>query len=621
MDEIDFARQYLGEFKVKGDEIIVKYCPICHGGHSGKKNKFFLNMDKHTFICHRASCGAKGTFYELTKMYNEKAEYVTERWKSEMDRGIKRQRKVYKTQKEHDTNNNLKPFEYLKSRGISHKTAIMCNIQADNKGNIVFPYFEKGMVVLNKLRPAKEVKKGDLKAWQDGGGKPILWRLDDLDFTKPIILTEGEIDCMSVIEAGYDNVTSIPFGCENFEWIEECWDKLKNMNQLIIFGDADKVGVDMVDTIVTKLGAAKIKNINIWDRGINKEILKGQRKDANSVLTIDGKERIKELIKAAEYIPVNGLLDIADVEFLDPSRMERVKSGINVIDNILKGFVFPALTVWTGKRGNGKSTVVSQSLLNCIEQDKRCFVYSGEMMAGHFKQWFYLQAVKPNEVIDETVDGDIFQTLPKNLIKKIDEWTRGKLLIYDDNNVNTEDEIVKMMEYAYERYNCKVFLLDNLTTVKFNGRDKYLAQSEFVDRLRNFVKNKCAHVHLVVHPRKTGANDVEDNDEVGGSGDITNLAFNVIRISKVNQEMIDRETNQERRSRLEEADTIVKIMKNRYYMRDNIEGFYRFNTRNRNITSIVGGTYPEYSWRDSKVEKLSGIEDLDDIMNDNNLPY
>ena len=40
MDEMEFTRAYLGEHKTRGDEIIAKTCPFCHGGQHGQVDLF-----------------------------------------------------------------------------------------------------------------------------------------------------------------------------------------------------------------------------------------------------------------------------------------------------------------------------------------------------------------------------------------------------------------------------------------------------------------------------------------------------------------------------------------------------------------------------------------------------
>ena len=55
MNEIEFARAHLGDYKVQGAEIKPRLCPYCRGGQHGDKYTFALNMDKHTFVCLRGS--------------------------------------------------------------------------------------------------------------------------------------------------------------------------------------------------------------------------------------------------------------------------------------------------------------------------------------------------------------------------------------------------------------------------------------------------------------------------------------------------------------------------------------------------------------------------------------
>ena len=67
MTELEFARQHLGDFKQSGDEIIAKYCPLCHGGSKQDKWTFSINVKKHVYKCFRGSCNASGHFNELLK--------------------------------------------------------------------------------------------------------------------------------------------------------------------------------------------------------------------------------------------------------------------------------------------------------------------------------------------------------------------------------------------------------------------------------------------------------------------------------------------------------------------------------------------------------------------------
>ena len=48
------------------------------------------------------------------------------------------------------------------------------------------------------------------------------------------MITEGEFDCLAVIESGYKNAVSIPSGVNSTnKWIETNWTFLEQFNEII----------------------------------------------------------------------------------------------------------------------------------------------------------------------------------------------------------------------------------------------------------------------------------------------------------------------------------------------------------------------------------------------------
>ena len=131
---------------------------------------------------------------------------------------------------------------YLKSRGFSKETWERRKVSSDEKGNIVFPYYENDELVMLKFRiPQKYNGKGQ-KAWREEGGKPILWGMDLCNPTLPLVITEGEYDTLALDEAGIENVVSVPSGSSDLTWVELCWDWLERFNKIILWGDNDEPG-------------------------------------------------------------------------------------------------------------------------------------------------------------------------------------------------------------------------------------------------------------------------------------------------------------------------------------------------------------------------------------------
>jgi twinkle protein len=115
-------------------------------------------------------------------------------------------------------------IEAFERRNISAETAVRYGTytvsrQADGSvipnsdGNIVvFPFLEGGVVVNEKYRgPGKEF-------WQRPGGRRTFWNADALDDPaleaghQALVITEGEIDALTAIEAGFPLSVSVPDG-------------------------------------------------------------------------------------------------------------------------------------------------------------------------------------------------------------------------------------------------------------------------------------------------------------------------------------------------------------------------------------------------------------------------
>ena len=104
-----------------------------------------------------------------------------------------------------------------------------------------------------KYRAPRKPQPKEKKEWQAHNTQPILFGMDMCAFSQPLIITEGQIDCLSMYEAGIRNVVSVPSGCSNLDWIDTCWDWLERFQSIILFGDNDEPGRKMVREVVRRL--------------------------------------------------------------------------------------------------------------------------------------------------------------------------------------------------------------------------------------------------------------------------------------------------------------------------------------------------------------------------------
>lgn len=253
-------------------------------------------------------------------------------------------------------------------------------------------------------------------------------------------------------------------------------------------------------------------------------------RDAHGLSAVDA------LWMDCDPLPPYGLLEISTVEQVDIARQPKALSGIPALDKLIGGFYDGEVSVWTGKRKEGKSTLLGLVILAAIREGRRVCVYSGELPAWRYKAWLLAMAAGPGHLTEETLDTGKTTWTPKpDIARQIELWWKGRLFLLDNKTpgIHSADTLLGVMRHAAKRFGCSCFVLDNLMTVELAGEDYYRAQSRFVGSLVDFAHETSAHVHLVAHRRKGGAGKGKaDSDDVSGSGDITNRADNTFAVSR-----------------------------------------------------------------------------------------
>ena len=250
-----------------------------------------------------------------------------------------------------------------------------------------------------------------------------------------------------------------------------------------------------------------------------------------------GLDALNDLCTDVEELPPYGLVEMSAVENVDISRQPHAKSGIPALDKLIGGLYDGEVSIWTGKRKEGKSTMLGLPILAALREGRKVCVYSGELPTWRYKAWLLAMAAGPENLMEEGTDTDKTVWTPKpEIARQIDLWWKGRLFQFDNAvaDIHRPDTLLGLMRYAWKRYGCSVFVVDNLMTVDLAGEDYYRAQSRFTGQLVDFAHETRTHVHLVAHRRKggTGKGSRGDSDDVSGSGDITNRADNTFAVSR-----------------------------------------------------------------------------------------
>lgn len=358
-DAFRFAREHAQRTKIRGNELQLMDCPYCHGAKRGDKYSFSIDVGTGQFNCLRASCRVKGNMLTLSRDFDFSLG-------AEIDEYY-RPKKKYRRFKKPDT--PIIPKEpavkYLESRGISEDIAKKFEITTvSGKDNIlVFPFFDEvGNLRFIKYRKTDFNKEKDRnKEWCEKECKPILFGMKQCNekFDK-LVVTEGQIDSLSIAVAGIDNVVSVPNGAMGFTWVPYCFNWVSKFNEIVIFGDYENGKITLLEEF-TKRFPNKVRHVRERD-------YKGC-KDANELLQKFGAGAVKEAVENAVMIPVKRVLQLADVENVNIYQLPKMKTGISELDQTLYGGLpFGMVCIIAGKRGDGKSTLGSFIMANAIEQ-------------------------------------------------------------------------------------------------------------------------------------------------------------------------------------------------------------------------------------------------------------
>ena len=246
---------------------------------------------------------------------------------------------------------------------------------------IAFNYFEEGRLINAKYRTI------DKQFQLEGGAELIPYNIDAIRGQRVCYITEGEFDCLSMIECGYAASISVPNGVAaksdgsvNLEWLDRFVESHFDDKETIVLAlDNDKPGIVLRNELIRRLDADRCKLVN-WPEGC---------KDANDVLVKYGQERVRQCVEAAEDIPLVGIqtaTDVADAfmslyEHGDERGAEAGLKGIGRepgLDDLMT-FETGRYMVVSGRPGDGKSELVDEICLRlCVRHDWRIAYFSPE---------------------------------------------------------------------------------------------------------------------------------------------------------------------------------------------------------------------------------------------------
>lgn len=520
--------------KPRGNEIKFQRCPYCD---SSKQDQWTFSVNGVTgaFCCPRASCGAQGHFVELARDFDFPLESIAPRQYKELPRV----RLLTSTPAE----------EYLFRRGIRKEVTRAYGITTNPKdqNQLIFPFYRSAKDADGQVYEKMEFVKYRLidydksrhkaKEWCESGCKPILFGMDHCDPAKSrtLVITEGQIDSLSLASAGIPNAVSVPNGARGFTWVEHCKDFVAQFDTIVVFGDCERGSITLVSEIREMFPNVKIRTPRLKD--------------------YLGEKALRTAVEKAECYQPATIREMADVEPVNLDDVPHFQTLFPKLDHALGGFYEGQLITLTGKRGTGKSTIASMFAVAALWQKWNVLFYSGEMADYEVKRWIDFQIAGEKAIQERVYTASTGYYLAPEQEQQLADWYRHRLFLVDNVAMEEQEhtDLTAELETAVRTYGVRFVIMDNLMTAIDAGENVYLEQSRFARKLKALARKLHIVILLVAHPKKSRASEL-DSDEISGSGDVANLSDTVIALDRVKQKNDDD---------TEYLQTLLAVQKNR----------------------------------------------------------
>ena len=392
---------------------------------------------------------------------------------------------------------NSKVLKWFETRGISKETIQKFNVsegiefmpQTNKKENTIkFNYMMGNQIINIKYRDGRK----NFKLYK--GAEKIFYNINSIIGYNSCYIVEGEIDALSIHEAGIPNVISVPNGAtlnsNNLEYLDNCIDYFEDKEKIIIAVDKDEAGLALQQELIRRLGADVCYLVNYEDC-----------KDANEYLLKYGKEKLKDCLSGATPVPLENVTTFKDIEaeitdFVKNGFKKGYQVGLHNFDNIFSTYTSQFITV-TGIPSSGKSDFVDQMVVGYNRNYEWKIAFASPENAPT-----YLHAHK--------LMRKVWEGMPTKYDIGTDKWNQVAQYVNDnfffiDMDRYTLESVLKKGAELVKRKGIKCLVIDPFNKIRdtnSNTDDVNKYTMEYLTKIETFAKKFDVLVFIVAHPTK-----------------------------------------------------------------------------------------------------------------------
>lgn len=446
----------------------------------------------------------------------------------------------------------------LAARQISEETCRRYNyrlgVYQGNKVHIA-PYFRDGSVVACKIRD----KDKNFKIVGDGHKLPLFGQ-HLFTSSKMLVVTEGEIDCLSVSQALGNKwpVVSVPNGASGAKRsIQQNLDYFGGFETVVFMFDMDEPGQKAAGECAALLspGQAKIAHLPL--------------KDANDMLIQGQLQALVQAVWQAKQYRPDGIVSASDL-WQAVSVEEETTSlpyPFLALTDKTRGLRRGELVTITAGSGIGKSALVREVAYHLLSLDQTVgMIMLEENPRRTLLGMMGISLNKPLHISREGISED-------DLHRAFDDVCgHGRLYLYDHFGSTDVENLADRIRYMAKSLGCDWIVLDHLSIVVSglgDGDERRLIDNAMT-MLRTLVEETGIGLILVSHLKRPEGNK---GHEEGATTSLSQLRGSHA-IAQLSDMVIGLERNQQSDT---PNKTTIRVLKNRFTGDTGVAGELYYN--------------------------------------------
>ena len=392
---------------------------------------------------------------------------------------------------------STKVEDWFKLRGISKETLRALKVTegpefmpqtGKTENAIQFNYFVGGELINIKYRDARK----NFKLYK--GAEKVFYNIDNIVGYEYCVIVEGEMDALSLYEAGIHNTISVPNGAtlnsNNLDYLDSCIDYFSDKEKIIIAVDSDEAGQALQAELIRRLGAEICYLASFEDC-----------KDANEYFLKYGKEKLVERVSKSTPVPLENVTTFKDIEgeitdFVKNGFKKGFQIGLANFDDIFSTYTGQFITV-TGIPSSGKSDFVDQMVV-------------GYNANYGWKTAFASPENAPTFLHAHKLMRKVWQDMPNKNEIGSDKWNQVASHVNDnfffiDMDRYTLESVLRKGAELVKRKGIKCLVIDPFNKIRdidAKTEDVNRYTMEYLTKIETFAKKFDVLVIVVAHPTK-----------------------------------------------------------------------------------------------------------------------